>query len=207
MEGGLTEAILSGTGRGLLWIDRLMTMSDAPAADRKATRDEVVAHASSLRESVARLGLGSLRIRDDGTLAIHSDDPGYKTANRLSVIAGHVVGAYVHVITDDVPGAAVSSGNCDRRGGPDQPHRDPGTDPRSHSCGEGFLGRRSRPALGDRASVDHRRRVPTGWSVDRGVKHGRSWNRLADALPGDLSTDWIWTADLEPILDELYRHR
>ena len=83
-------------------------MSDALAADRKATRDEAVAHASSLRESAARLGLGSLRIRDDGTLVIHSDDPGYKTANRLSVIAGHVVGAYVHVITDDVPGAAAA---------------------------------------------------------------------------------------------------
>jgi hypothetical protein len=39
---------------------------------------------------------------------IHSDEPGYKTANWLSAIASQVVGAYVHVITDDVPGATAA---------------------------------------------------------------------------------------------------
>ena len=85
-----------------------MGMSDALAADRKATRPEVVAHAESLRNQAAQLGLAPLRIRDDGTLILHSDQPGYKTANRLSAIASQVVGAYVHVITDDVPGATTA---------------------------------------------------------------------------------------------------
>ncbi len=86
----------------------LMSMSDALAADRKATRLEVVAHAQSLRDQAAQLGLSPLRIRDDGTLVIHSDEPGYKTANRLSALASQVVGTYVHVITDDVAGAATA---------------------------------------------------------------------------------------------------
>jgi hypothetical protein len=89
-------------------MDTLTTVSDALAADGKATPDEVVAHASSLREGAARLGVAVYASRDDGTLVIHSDDPGYKTADRLSAIAGHVVGAYVHVITDGFPGAAAA---------------------------------------------------------------------------------------------------
>jgi hypothetical protein len=86
----------------------LVSMSDALAADRKATLPEVEAHAKSLHDEAAQLGLSPLRVRDDGTLVIHSDDPGYKTANRLSAIATQMVGAYVHVITDDVPGAAAA---------------------------------------------------------------------------------------------------
>jgi hypothetical protein len=86
----------------------LVSMSDALAADRKATLAEVEAHAKSLRDEAAQLGLSPLQVRDDGTLVIHSDDPGYKTANRLSAIASQMVGAYVHVITDDVPGAAAA---------------------------------------------------------------------------------------------------
>ena len=85
-----------------------MTVSDALAADGKATREDVVTHASPLRESAARLGVAVYASRDDATLVIHSDDPGYKTASRLSTIAGHLVVAYVHVITDDVPGAAAA---------------------------------------------------------------------------------------------------
>jgi hypothetical protein len=85
-----------------------MGMSDALAADRKATRPEVVAHAETLRDQAAQLGLSPLRIRDDGTLVIHSEEPGYKSANRLSAIASQVVGAYVHVITDEVPGATTA---------------------------------------------------------------------------------------------------
>lgn len=81
-------------------------MSDALAADRKATRDEVRARADVIRRTARDLGLAALRVRDDGTIVIHSDEPGYHTANRLSAEASRVVGAYVHVITDDVPGAA-----------------------------------------------------------------------------------------------------
>jgi hypothetical protein len=36
------------------------------------------------------------------------EEPGYKTADRLSATASQIVGAYVHVITDDVPGATTA---------------------------------------------------------------------------------------------------
>jgi hypothetical protein len=85
-----------------------MGMSDVLAADRTANPPEVVAHAESLRDHAAQVGLSPLRIRDDGTLVIHSDEPGYKTANRLSATASQMVGAYAHVITDDVPRAAAA---------------------------------------------------------------------------------------------------
>lgn len=81
-------------------------MSDAVVADRKATSREVSAHAAAVRRLATGLGLGAPRVRDDGTLVIHSSDPGYRAANRLSAAASALVGAYVHVITDDVPGAA-----------------------------------------------------------------------------------------------------
>jgi hypothetical protein len=47
-------------------------------------------------------------VRDDGAVVIHAPDAGYHTANRLSTASGKVVGAYVHVITDEVPGAAAA---------------------------------------------------------------------------------------------------
>ena len=53
-------------------------------------------------------GLGGVRVRDDGAVVIHVSDTGYHTANRLSAASSEVVGAYVHVITDDVPGAAAA---------------------------------------------------------------------------------------------------
>ncbi|MCA1693960.1 MAG: hypothetical protein LC749_04070 [Actinobacteria bacterium] len=81
-------------------------MSDALAADRKATREEVHAQADVIRRMAHDLGIPAVRLRDDGTIVIHSDQPGYHVANRLSAEASRVVGAYVHVITDDVPGAA-----------------------------------------------------------------------------------------------------
>ncbi len=80
-------------------------MSDAAVADRKATADEVRGHAAVIRRLAADLGLAAPRARDDGTLVIHSDEPGYGAANRLSASASAAVGVYVHVITDDVPGA------------------------------------------------------------------------------------------------------
>ncbi len=81
-------------------------MSDALAADRKATREEVLARAPAIRQTALEFGLPPLRLRDDGTVVMHSDEPGYRAANRLSAAASRVVGAYVHVITDDVAGAA-----------------------------------------------------------------------------------------------------
>jgi len=81
-------------------------VSDALTADHKATREEVLAWAGAIRQAAQKLGLPALRLRDDGTVVIHSDEPGYHAANQLSADASRVVGAYVHVITDDVPGAA-----------------------------------------------------------------------------------------------------
>ncbi len=78
---------------------------DAVVADRKARADEVRAHAPAVRRLAAGLELSAVRVRDDGALVIHAEEPGYHTANQLSAAASAVVGAYVHVITDDVPGA------------------------------------------------------------------------------------------------------
>jgi len=81
-------------------------MSDAAVADRKASRAEVLEHAEVIRGLAVELGLSKPRVRDDGAVVVHSDEPGYRSATRLSTAASRVVGAYVHVITDDVPGAA-----------------------------------------------------------------------------------------------------
>jgi len=43
--------------------------------------------------------------RADGTVVVHSDEPGYRAVTRLSSALSELVGTYVHVITDDVPGA------------------------------------------------------------------------------------------------------
>ncbi len=81
-------------------------MPRAVVSDRKATAAEVRAHAPALQKLVEKLGLAHPRLRDDGALVVHSSQPGYQTANQLSAAMTEVVGAYVHVITDDVPGAA-----------------------------------------------------------------------------------------------------
>ncbi len=80
-------------------------MSNAVVADRRATRSEVVAHAGALRRLAAILKLGAPRLRHDGAIVVHSDETGYRSVNRLSTEASSLVGAYVHVLTDDVPGA------------------------------------------------------------------------------------------------------
>ncbi|MHB8245942.1 MAG: hypothetical protein ACYDGN_11430 [Acidimicrobiales bacterium] len=80
-------------------------MPRATLIDRKAAFDEVTAHAATVRHLAADLGLSDLRLRRDGTVVVHSDEPGYRAVTRLSAAASDLVGAYVHVITDDVPGA------------------------------------------------------------------------------------------------------
>jgi len=72
----------------------------------KASRDEVRAHRAAIRRLVDTLGLGTPRIRGDGTVIVHSQEAGYRAAARLSAMASDVVGRDVHVITDDVAGAA-----------------------------------------------------------------------------------------------------
>lgn len=81
-------------------------MRDAAIADRKASASEVRAHASALRALAEDLGLGVPAVRDDGAVVIHPIDAGYRSANRFASAASRIVGEYVHVITDDVPGAA-----------------------------------------------------------------------------------------------------
>lgn len=84
-------------------------MPRATVADRKATKAEVSAHAREIRAAASRLALTRARVRDDGTVVVHSDEPGYRATLRLSETASDLVGTYVHVITDDVPGAAHTS--------------------------------------------------------------------------------------------------
>jgi hypothetical protein len=86
----------------------MTVMREVTVADRKATGSEVTAHAAAIRRLAQDLGLGRPRLRDDGAVIVHSDQPGYRSANRLSTAATRVVGAYVHVITDDVSGAAAT---------------------------------------------------------------------------------------------------
>lgn len=83
-------------------------MSNTVVADRKATLAEVLAHADEVRRLTTVHNLGAPRIRGDGTVIVHSDESGYRSVNRLSFGASQVVGAYVHVLTDDVPGAAAT---------------------------------------------------------------------------------------------------
>ena len=46
----------------------------------------------------------------DGTVVVHSDEPGYRSILRLSAAATEVVGTYVHVISDDtVDASAIAS--------------------------------------------------------------------------------------------------
>jgi hypothetical protein len=73
--------------------------------DRKATAAEVTAHRQAIRDGAERLGLSDLRLRGDGTVVVHTTEPGYRAVIRLSAAVSEVVGTYVHVITDDVPGA------------------------------------------------------------------------------------------------------
>lgn len=84
----------------------LPVMPRTTATDRKASADEVRTHTSALRELGSQIGVGPVRVRDDGTVVVHADKPGYRQALEFSARATDLVGSYVHVITDDVPGAA-----------------------------------------------------------------------------------------------------
>lgn len=81
-------------------------MTRATTTDRKASAEEVRQHVDALRAVAAELGVGPVAVRDDGTVVVHADEPGYRQALDMSARASALVGTYVHVITDDVPGAA-----------------------------------------------------------------------------------------------------
>ncbi len=80
-------------------------MANPTVVDRKATSFEVESHAGAIRQLATNLGLSDPRLRSDGAMVVHSEEAGYRAVTRLSAAASELVGAYVHVITDDVPGA------------------------------------------------------------------------------------------------------
>ncbi|MHB8313398.1 MAG: hypothetical protein ACYDD0_08885 [Candidatus Dormibacteria bacterium] len=84
-------------------------MMQSVVADRKAARTEVLAHAETLRRIAADQGFAKIHLRYDGALIVHDDGPGYHQVNRFALAAAQIVGAYVHVITDAVPGARADS--------------------------------------------------------------------------------------------------
>lgn len=84
-------------------------MSYTTATDRVATRDEVVSRRDALRRLAQEHGLVNPRVSTTGTLVVHSDDPGYRTVRRFATAASDLVGAWVNVVTDDVPAAHVDT--------------------------------------------------------------------------------------------------
>lgn len=80
-------------------------MSKATTTDRKASASEVLTHAEQVRRLAKEVGVSEPRLRPDGTLVVHSEQPGYREVVELSRRLTDLVGCYVHVITDDVPGA------------------------------------------------------------------------------------------------------
>jgi hypothetical protein len=84
----------------------MAAMAETTATDRKASAAEVRVHAPMLRRLAAEVGVTDLRVRDNGSVVVHSDQPGYHQTMELSRRASALVGARVQVITDDVPAAA-----------------------------------------------------------------------------------------------------
>jgi hypothetical protein len=84
-------------------------MSDVVANDRVATRSEVLAHRAELAALARANGLGAARADRAGVVIVHSDAPGYGAVRRFATAASRVVGAWVNVITDDVPAASTSA--------------------------------------------------------------------------------------------------
>jgi len=80
-------------------------MANIATTNRKATADEVRAHAAALRQLAEHSALGRPRVRDDGTLVVHSSEPGYRAVLEFAAQAAAQVGTYVHVITDDAAAA------------------------------------------------------------------------------------------------------
>lgn len=84
-------------------------MTNIATTDRKATAQQVRAHAATLRQLAEQSGLGVPRLRDDGTLVVHSSEPGYRSVLAFAALAAAHVGTYVHVITDDAPAARATT--------------------------------------------------------------------------------------------------
>jgi hypothetical protein len=84
-------------------------MTRAMTSDRQASRSEVTAAAAALRKAAREVGVSNARIRDDGTIIVHSPDAGYRSIARFATTAPDIVGTYVHVISDDVLAAQIDA--------------------------------------------------------------------------------------------------
>jgi hypothetical protein len=82
-------------------------VSNLLTADRLATMAEVLAKRVELRSLVERYGFEVAVLTEDGTLILPNAGPSYRRIARLAGEASRLVGAYVQVITDDVPAASV----------------------------------------------------------------------------------------------------
>lgn len=82
-------------------------MLDLMTADRRATAGEVTAKRVELRALASRHRLRAVHVAADGMIVVHTDQPGYRDLARFAGEASRLVGAYVQVITDDVPAASV----------------------------------------------------------------------------------------------------
>lgn len=77
------------------------------AVDRRATREEVLAHRERLRDLAGAAGLVDPRVGPNGVVIAHPPDDGYRATLRFARDATAVVGAWVQTITDDAPAAEV----------------------------------------------------------------------------------------------------
>lgn len=84
-------------------------MSGTVLNDRLATRDEIVKLRGQLRELAASEKLSDVRVDATGTVIVHSEALGYGPLRRFATAASSRIGAWVNVITDDVPAAEVQT--------------------------------------------------------------------------------------------------
>lgn len=87
----------------------MSVMSKTVTPDRVATRAEVLRQRRRLADLAADYGLGQPRVDGRGTVIVQSDEPGYRLLARYATDATRLVGAWVNVITDDVPAAEVDA--------------------------------------------------------------------------------------------------
>lgn len=82
-------------------------MLELMTADRRATAGEVAAKRVELRALASQHRFDAVHVAADGMIVVHTDQPGYRDLARFAGEASRLVGAYVQVITDDVPAASV----------------------------------------------------------------------------------------------------
>ena len=82
----------------------MTTVPGTIVEDRRATREELLAHRDALLSLAAARGLSNLRLRDDAALVLTTASPGYRNVAGFVNLASQLVGAYVYAVTDDTPG-------------------------------------------------------------------------------------------------------